>query len=154
MADEPLTPPTLYIDDRGERLRGQIRLAVDMMRLRRLRYGGVVGFALLFYGTTLDHPVLMPVVYLTGFCALLYAGVNIAGAIQIPQTIELGPTRFSIGDDELELAKLSQIDATEGPLSIVAVLRDGTRQVWAISADHHNLHDIAWLVQQVRARLG
>lgn len=167
---EPLTPPSLHITEHGDRLRGQIRLAMDETKIRQLFWSALSAVVLMFMavgplpglldylreqGTApefLTDTLVMGIIYCSGFLLLVIAAWSLFGVVQLPQTIELDPRRFSIGDDEFKVEGITQVDATDGPPKLVLVLRSGKRFVWEANANHHNVDDLAWLAEQVRAR--
>ena len=169
---EPQTPPSMYITHNGDRMRGQIRLAMDETKIRQLFWSALSAVVLMFIAIgplsgMLDYlreqgmapnmmtdTLVMATVYAGGFLLLVIAAWSLFGIVQLPQTIELDPVRLSIGDDEFKLVGITQVDATDGPPKLVVVLRSGERFVWTANETHHNLDDLAWLAEQIRSRLG
>lgn len=161
----------MHITEHGDRMRGQIRLAWDETRIRQMFWSALSAVVLMFMATgplpgLLDYlreqgaapdfltdTLVMSVVFASGFLLLVIAAWSLFGVVQLPQTIELDPQRFSLGDDEFRLVGITRIDATDGPPKLVLVLRSGKRFVWHANPNHHNLDDLAWLADQVRARI-
>lgn len=147
------TPPSLDVSPLGDRLRGQLRPAVDAVMFRRMWLLTLSGVLLLTLGMVVEHPVAMTVAFLLGFLLLVAMASSIWRLVGLPQTWELDGRRFEVADEEHPLAAILRVEATDGPPKLVILLRDGTRRVVPANADHHDLADLAWLADEVNRRL-
>lgn len=152
--DEPDRPPSLDLTDLGpDRWRGQMRPAQDAPKVRRLVWFGGGAVILLIAGINLAHPVAMAAAYVGGFGMLCITAWNLTGLMNLPLTLQLDPTHLEVGEDRFPLESIDRADATDGPVKLVLVLRDGTRRVWIASEDHHNHDDLAWLADTINERV-